>query len=56
MAFFPPCRFFSKTFVYICSENAVHTGGFYFMRLVIYKRRVLDFITLFPFTLLSNAR
>ena len=30
LAFFPPRRFFSATFVYICSENATHIGGFYF--------------------------
>ena len=30
LAFFPPRLFFSATFVYICSENAVHIGGFYF--------------------------
>ena len=56
LAFFPPRRFFSTTFVYICSENAVHIGGFYFVQLVIYKRRVPDFIALFAFNLLSNAR
>ena len=33
LAFFPPRRIFSTTNVYICSENAVHIGGFYFMRL-----------------------
>ena len=33
LAYFPPRRFFPTTFVYICSENAVHIGGFYFMRL-----------------------
>ena len=30
LAFFPPRLFFPATFVYICSENAVHIGGFYF--------------------------
>ena len=30
LAFFPPPLFFPATFVYICSENAVHIGGFYF--------------------------
>ena len=35
--------FFPTTFVYsICSENAVHIGGFYFMRLATYKIRVPD--------------
>ena len=29
LAFFPPRLFFSATFVYICSENAAHIGGFY---------------------------
>ena len=33
LAYFPLRRFFPTTFVYICSENAVHIGGFYFMRL-----------------------
>ena len=33
LAFFPPRRIFSTTNVYICSENAVHIGGFYIMRL-----------------------
>ena len=56
LAFFPPLRFFSTTFACICSENAVHIGGFYFVRLAIYKRRVPDFIALFAFSLLSNAR
>ena len=56
LVFFPPGRFFSTTSIYICSENAVHIGGFYFVRLAIYKRRVPDFIALFVFNLLSNAR
>ena len=57
LAFFPPRRFFSTTLIVcICSENAVHIGGFYFVRLANYKRRVLDFIALFAFSLLSNAR
>ena len=30
LAFFPPRFFFPGTFVYICSENAVHIGRFYF--------------------------
>ena len=30
LAFFPPRLFFPATFLYICSENAVHIGGFYF--------------------------
>ena len=42
LAFFPPRRFFSTTFVYICSENAPHISGFYFMRLATYERRVPD--------------
>ena len=56
LAFFRPRRFFSTTFVYICSENAVHICELYFVRLAIYKRRVPDFIALFAFNLLSNAR
>ena len=31
--YFPPRHFFPTTFVYICSENAVHIGGFYFTQL-----------------------
>ena len=47
LAYFPPRRFFPTTFVYICSENAVHIGGFYFMRLVTMKlTRVPDFLAL----------
>ena len=30
LAFLTPRLFFPATFVYICSENAVHIGGFYF--------------------------
>ena len=30
LAFFPPRLCFPAMFVYICSENAVHIGGFYF--------------------------
>ena len=30
------------TFVYICSENALHINGFYFMQLATYERRVPD--------------
>ena len=40
--FFPPGRFFPTTFVYICSENALHISGFYFMQLTTYERRVPD--------------
>ena len=40
--FFPPRRFFPTTFVYICSVNAQHISGFYFMRLGTYERRVPD--------------
>ena len=40
--FFLLVVFFPTTFVYICSENAVHIGGFYFMRLATHKRRVPD--------------
>ena len=42
--FFPPRRFFPTTFVYICSANAVHIGGFYFMRLATFERRVPDLL------------
>ena len=45
LAFFSSSNFFPTTFVYICSENALHIGGFYFMwlqfmRLAAYERRV----------------
>ena len=30
LAFFPPRLFFPAAVVYICSQNAVHIGGFYF--------------------------
>ena len=45
--FVPPRRFFPTTFVYICSKNALHISGFYFMRLqfmrlATYERRVPD--------------
>ena len=33
LAFFPLRSFFPTTFVYICIENAVQIGGFYYMRL-----------------------
>ena len=33
LASFSPRRFYSTTFALIGSENAVHIGGFYFMRL-----------------------
>ena len=56
LAFFSPHSLFSTTFVNICSENAVHIGEFNVVRLAIYERRVLDFMALFAFNLLSNAR
>ena len=34
LASFSPRRFYSTTFALIGSENAVHIGGFYFMRLL----------------------
>ena len=49
LAFFPPRRIFFLTNVYICSENAAHIGGFYFMWLATSERRVPDFIVLFMF-------
>ena len=50
LAFFRPRRIFSTTNVYICSENAAHIDGFYFMRLATSERRVPDFTVLFMFT------
>ena len=61
LAFFPPRLFFPATFVHICSENAVHIGGFYFSQaasvpaacyiLIIKKSAGIAL-----FALLSNAR
>ena len=56
LAFFPPRLFFSATFVYICSENAAHIGGFYFMRLATSERRVPDFIVEFMFTSVGECK
>ena len=56
LAFFPPRRIFSTTNVYICSENAVHIGGFYFMRLATSERRVPDFIVEFMFTSVGECK
>ena len=59
LAFFPPRRIFSTTNVYICSENAAHIGGFYFMRLATSERRVpdfTDFIVLFMFTSVGECK
>ena len=56
LAFFPPRRIFSTTNVYICSENAAHIGGFYFMRLATSERRVPDFIVLFMFTSVGECK
>ena len=47
-AFFPPGRIFSTTNVYICSENATHIGGFYFMR--------LGYFVLFMFTSVGECK
>ena len=33
LACFRPRRIFTTTNIYFCGENAVHIGGFYFMRL-----------------------
>ena len=41
-SFFSSPSFLPMTFVYICSENALHISGFYFMQLATYERRVLD--------------
>ena len=49
-------RIFSTTNVYICSENASHIGGFYFMRLATSERRVPDFIVLFMFTSVGECK
>ena len=54
--FFSPCRIFSTTNVYICSENAAQIGGFYFMRLATSERRVPDFIVLFMFTSVGECK
>ena len=56
LAFFPPRRIFFTTNVYICSENAAHIGGFYFMRLATSERRVPDFIVLFMFTSVGKCK
>ena len=56
LAFFPPRRIFSTTNVYIRSENAAHIGGFYFMRLTTFERRVPDFIVLFIFTSVGECK
>ena len=42
LSFFSSPSFLPMTFVYICSENALHISGFYFMQLATYERRVLD--------------
>ena len=56
LAFFPPRRIFSTTNVYICSENAVHIGGFYFIRPATSERRVPDLIVLFMFTNVGECK
>ena len=56
LAFFPPRRIFSTTNVYICSENAAHIGGFYFIRLATSERRVPDFMVLFMYTSVSECK
>ena len=56
LAFFPPRRIFFTTNVYICSENAAHIGGFYFMRLATSERRVPDFIVLFMFISVGKCK
>ena len=47
---------FFTTNVYICSENAAHIGGFYFMRLATSERRVPDFIVLFMFISVGKCK
>ena len=44
LSFFSSPSFLPMTFVYICSENALHISGFYFMRLATYERRVPDLL------------
>ena len=57
LAPFPPRRIFSTRNVYICSENAAHIGGFYFMRLATSEReRVPDFIVMFMFTSVGECK
>ena len=56
LAFFPPCRIFSTTNVYTCSENAGHIGGFYYMRLATSERRVPDFVVVFMFTSVGECK
>ena len=56
LAFFPPRRIFFTRNVYICSENAAHIGGFYFMRLATSERRVPDFIVFFMFTTAGKCK
>ena len=63
LAFFPPRPFFPATFVYICSENAVHIGGFHFSQAASVpaachssQRRVPESLCSPLTDLLSNAR
>ena len=56
LAFFPPRRIFFTTNVYICSENAAHIGGFYFMWLATSEKRVPDFIVLFMFISVGKCK
>ena len=57
LAFFPPRRiFFTTNYVYICSENAAHIGGFYFMQLAPFERRVQDFIVFFMFISVGKCK
>ena len=53
---FPPRRIFFTTNVYICSENAAHIGGFYFVRFATSERRVPDFIVLFMFISVGKCK
>ena len=61
LAFFPPRLFFPATFVYICSENAVHIGEFYFSQTALvpaacYLRKAPESLCSPLTDLLSNAR
>ena len=54
LAFFPPRRIFFTANVYICSENAAHIGGFYFMRLATSECRISSFCSCL--LMLANVR
>ena len=61
LEFFPPRLFSPATVVYICSENAVHIGEFYFSQTALvpaacYLRRAPESLCSPLTDLLSNAR